>query len=75
MEKRLKLIRLIGYGTYTDREVKGLLQRQAELTRKVIRKEVVDWIEQERSDCMDCSTPYKFTSLGWQAKLKDWGIV
>ena len=39
------------------------------------RKEVVEWVKaQEESRCMDCVTPYTFSTYAWQAQLKEWGL-
>ena len=52
-----------------------MLEAQAEITGPIAEKagiqKVVDWIQREESNCMDCSTPYKFTLWDWQAFLKE----
>ena len=50
-------------GIYTEKDIK-------EAEKAGIQK-VVDWIQREESNCMDCSTPYKFTLWDWQAFLKE----
>ena len=62
----------------TNGAIIGLHEREraiAEISFKAGIKEVVEWISsQEESRCMDCITPYTFSTYDWQAKLREWNI-